>query len=184
MTFSVTASAAGLHSLTAGKGTYKSMARDFLRHHNQARVGFSEPPLVWDRSLARYARRHAGRRKLDCGMVHSMGPYGENIFWGTGWEWTASDAVATWVNEHRFYNVTDNTCAPRETCGHYTQVVWKDSLRVGCARVECLNGGVFVSCNYDPPGNWVGESPFGVGVVAVAATAVQGRLVSGPGRLG
>ncbi|XWS52169.1 hypothetical protein CRYUN_Cryun11dG0043900 [Craigia yunnanensis] len=34
-------------------------------------------------------------------------------------------------------------------CGHYTQIVWKNTRRIGCARVICDNGDVFMTCNYD-----------------------------------
>ena len=52
-------------------------------------------------------------------------------------------------------------CAAGKVCGHYTQVVWRDSTAIGCARVDCNNGGgVFITCNYNPPGNYVGRSPY------------------------
>ncbi|CAL2279505.1 unnamed protein product [Prunus armeniaca] len=31
---------------------------------------------------------------------------------------------------------------------------------LGCARVQCSNGWWFVTCNYDPPGNYVGQRPY------------------------
>ncbi|XVF08006.1 hypothetical protein REPUB_Repub06bG0188000 [Reevesia pubescens] len=61
-----------------------------------------------------------------------------------------------------FYDPKSNTCAKGEMCGHYTQVLWKDTVRVGCARVKCCNGkGFYVIYNYDPPGNYINEHPFG-----------------------
>ena len=53
------------------------------------------------------------------------------------------------------YNHATNTCsAPSgQSCGHYTQVVWRASTAIGCARVVCSNNaGVFIICNYYPPG--------------------------------
>ena len=44
-------------------------------------------------------------------------------------------------------------------CGHYTQVVWRKSLRVGCGMATCGATEVWV-CNYDPAGNWDGERPY------------------------
>ena len=97
----------------------------------------------------------------DCKMIHSYGPYGENIFWGGRDHWTASEAVESWVRENEFYDPDNNHCAAGEMCGHYTQVVWKSSVRVGCTRMKCATGGVLVFCEYDPPGNYVNENPFG-----------------------
>ncbi|CAA6657659.1 unnamed protein product [Spirodela intermedia] len=39
-------------------------------------------------------------------------------------------------------------------------MVWRNSVRVGCARVRCGNGSFFVTCNYDPPGNVGGKRPY------------------------
>jgi hypothetical protein len=50
-------------------------------------------------------------------------------------------------------------CYPGEVCGHFTQLVWNDTEFVGCGRSECFAGGVFITCSYDPPGNWKGEVP-------------------------
>ncbi|KAJ1396583.1 Ves allergen [Sesbania bispinosa] len=70
------------------------------------------------------------------------------------------DAVRLWVNEKADYDYNSNSCASGKQCGHYTQVVWKNTKRVGCAKVRCNNGGTFITCNYDPPGNYVGQRPY------------------------
>lgn len=150
----------GLVSFTGGKGSYKKMAHEFLEAHNDVRALAGEMPYVWDKKVARYARRWAEKRRDNCDTIHSHGPYGENMFWGTGWDWKAKEAVRSWAREHINYNRTDMSCRPGKLCGHFTQIVWNSTVRVGCARVECYNGGVIISCNYDPPGNYVGEDPF------------------------
>ena len=47
------------------------------------------------------------------------------------------------------------------TCGHYTQIVWRTSVNLGCALVDCPNlqyrGTVL--CNYGPGGN-SGGAPY------------------------
>ncbi|EXB23434.1 hypothetical protein L484_005724 [Morus notabilis] len=140
---------------------HMALSRQFVHAHNTVRRQLNQPLLTWDRGLARYARRSASRRFFDCKMVHSYGPYGENIFWGGRDHWTAAEAVESWIREAQFYNPDTNECTPGEMCGHYTQVVWRDTLRVGCARMRCLNGGLLVFCEYDPPGNYINENPFG-----------------------
>ncbi|XP_074580937.1 pathogenesis-related protein 1A-like [Curcuma longa] len=136
--------------------------RQYLQAHNQVRVAEGEPPLEWSPEVARYARRWASNRRLDCAMVHSQGPYGENIFWGAvGGSWTPDRAVGAWAEEAAYYDRATNTCAEGQMCGHYTQMVWNSTAKVGCALVECFAGaGYIVVCSYDPPGNYVGESPF------------------------
>lgn len=47
---------------------------------------------------------------------------------------------------------------PRSTgTGHFTQVVWKDSKNLGVGVSKNSKNQVFVVCNYDPPGNYVGQ---------------------------
>ncbi|KAF8760534.1 hypothetical protein HU200_010071 [Digitaria exilis] len=139
----------------------------FLSPHNAARAEVAVANLTWNATLATYARRYAARRAAeDCKLVHSRGPYGENIFWGSAHgggrdEWAAADAVASWVKEKASYDCESNRCAARRKCGHYTQVVWAGTKRLGCAAVECGDGGgTFIICSYDPPGNVDGKPPY------------------------
>ncbi|XP_006658252.1 pathogenesis-related protein PRB1-2-like [Oryza brachyantha] len=140
--------------------------QDFVNPHNSARSDVGVGPVTWNETVAAYAQAYANQRQGDCRLVHSncTGKYGENLFWGSaGGNWTAASAVAAWVSEKQWYNHTTNTCsAPSgKSCGHYTQVVWRSSTAIGCARVVC-NGtlGVFITCNYSPPGNYIGQSPY------------------------
>ncbi|KAM7259495.1 hypothetical protein ACFE04_015236 [Oxalis oulophora] len=147
-------------SLTRAHGAL-SLANAFLEPHNAARATLNLAPLVWDQTLASYAQGYANERKDDCELIHSNGPYGENIFWGSGSGWKPAQAVLAWMDEGKYYNYESNSCDEGEECGHYTQVVWRDTTSLGCALVNCLGGrGVFVTCNYDPPGNYYGEEPY------------------------
>nr|QYF06695.1 pathogenesis-related protein 1k [Allium sativum]QYF06696.1 pathogenesis-related protein 1k [Allium sativum] len=135
--------------------------QDYINAHNQARAAVGVGPVSWDRNVAAYAQNYANKRAGDCQLIHSGGPYGENIFAGWGKPWSGLDAVASWVSEKRYYDYNSNTCADGEVCGHYTQVVWANSVRIGCARVRCNTGGYFITCNYNPPGNYQGQWPYG-----------------------
>ena len=64
-----------------------------------------------------------------------------------------------WVDERRAFNAGYNACASGAVCGHYTQVVWKNTKLVGCGIASCGNSEIWV-CNYSPPGNYVGERPY------------------------
>ncbi|KAL2537290.1 CAP superfamily protein [Forsythia ovata] len=132
--------------------------QDFLSTHNEARAQVGVPPLVWNDTVAAYALNYANERRADCELAHSEGPYGENLAEGWG-KLAAGDAVSLWVGERSCYEYDSNSCVDGE-CLHYTQVVWRDSVHLGCARVQCSNGWLFVICNYDPPGNYIGQRPY------------------------
>ncbi|XP_027338842.1 pathogenesis-related protein 1-like [Abrus precatorius] len=132
---------------------------DYLNAHNAARSQVGVPNLVWDDTVAAFASNYANQRKGDCKLIHSGDHrYGENLAMSTG-DLSGTGAVKLWVDEKANYNHDSNTCVGGE-CRHYTQVVWKNSVRLGCAKVRCNNGGTFIGCNYDPPGNYVGQKPY------------------------
>ncbi|CDO97323.1 unnamed protein product [Coffea canephora] len=132
--------------------------QDYLNVHNSARSQVGVGPMTWDTTVAAYAQNYANQRISDCNLVHSQGPYGENLAKGTG-TFTGTAAANLWVAEKPYYNYTSNSCVGGE-CLHYTQVVWRDSVRLGCARVQCTNSWWFVICSYDPPGNYIGQRPY------------------------
>ncbi|XP_021911913.1 pathogenesis-related protein 1-like [Carica papaya] len=134
--------------------------QDFLNAHNAARARDGVGPMRWDNKVAAFAQNYVNQLKSTCRLVHSSGPYGENLAWGSP-DLAGTAAVKMWVDEKPFYDYNSNTCAPGKVCGHYTQVVWRNSVRLGCARARCNNGGTIISCNYDPPGNFNGQRPFG-----------------------
>lgn len=133
--------------------------KDFLYAHNKARAQVGVQPLTWNNTIAAYAQGYATHRLGNCEMEHSQGPYGENLAEGYGYQFTAVDAVTMWVGEKPNYDYRSNSCVGDE-CLHYTQVVWHDSVHLGCARLKCHNDWWFVICSYDPPGNYEGERPY------------------------
>ncbi len=70
---------------------------------------------------------------------------------------TAAEAVNGWAAEAPGYDIRTNACAG--VCGHYTQIVWASPRAVGCAVASNGYRQVWV-CDYDPPGNIVGERPY------------------------
>ncbi|KAJ1403692.1 Pathogenesis-related protein 1-like, SCP domain [Sesbania bispinosa] len=133
---------------------------DFENAHNAARSQVGVPPLKWDDTVAAYALNYANQNKgPNCKDTdHSNGPYGENLAWDSG-DVSGAEAVRRWVDEKANYDYSSNSCDG--VCGHYTQVVWRDSVRLGCAKVKCdNNGGTFIICNYDPAGNVDGQKPY------------------------
>ena len=131
-----------------------------LERHEFWRADVGLGPLEWSDEMAVLADDWAKKLAKNCGFKHRPNNnYGENLFYGTAGYYTAADAVNAWGEEKADYNYAKNKCKPNKMCGHYTQIVWKTTTKVGCAKSIC-NGNVIWVCNYDPPGNWVGEKPY------------------------
>ena len=154
----------GLPPLRPGQPDATGEPRDFagmVDAHNRARRAVGVPPLQWSAQLAATAQSWANRLGGEgCAMRHSRASgLGENLAWASGRQMSPAAVVALWVDEARAYNRAANSCAPGAICGHYTQVVWRNTRFVGCGLAECGNSEVWV-CNYSPPGNYNGERAF------------------------
>ncbi|KAL2342008.1 hypothetical protein Fmac_009948 [Flemingia macrophylla] len=129
---------------------------DYVNAHNGARAEVGVENVAWDDSVAAFAQNYANERKVDCELIHSGGGgnYGENLAMSSG-DLSGTDAVKLWVDEKPYYDYYSNSCVEGQECLHYTQVVWRKSVAIGCAKVRCDNGGTFITCNYSPPGNYL-----------------------------
>ena len=83
--------------------------------------------------------------------------YGENIY--SSWSSTRAkirggDAVDSWYKETDQHTFGEE--ARSMNTGHFTQVVWAASLRLGVGLAQ-KEGKVIVVANYDPPGNCRGR---------------------------
>lgn len=123
--------------------------------HNRVRAEHCAPPLVWSDALAAEAEAWAAHLAASgCAFRHSSSEHGENLAAGTTGALDDDGVVAMWAAEEEHYDFRRPGFSMRT--GHFTQVVWKDSLAVGCARVTCGRQDTWV-CNYDPAGNVEGD---------------------------
>jgi hypothetical protein len=131
--------------------------------HNAARCAVASdtplPPLSHSQALTDVAQAYADSLAAQgCPLMHSGGPYGENLFWGSG-SYGADEVVGAWLTEEScFSNGPFDACSC--TCGHYSQIVWRTSTMLGCGVGNCPGGGEVWVCNYDPPGNFLGQNPY------------------------
>ncbi|KAJ1396587.1 CAP domain [Sesbania bispinosa] len=58
--------------------------RDYLNAHNRARSEVGVGPITWDATVAAYAQNYVNSLRGSCQLVHSEGPYGENLAWSSG----------------------------------------------------------------------------------------------------
>ena len=135
-----------------------SLPREIVAAHNFERKRVGAPALVWSERLAAYAQQWADTLLSQRRFHHRPNHvYGENLYEISGAPASASEVVRAWADEGRDFNYRANAC--RGMCGHYTQIVWRDTRRVGCAVARNSIQEIWV-CNYDPPGNVVGERPY------------------------
>ncbi|KAI3474042.1 hypothetical protein Pfo_028830 [Paulownia fortunei] len=148
--------------------TFNWEQQEYLKAHNDLRRKVGVLPLVWDPNLTAEAHAWAEQRRGDCNYrSHSSNQYGENIYWMNYKEFTPTDVVQWWFNEYKLYDHKTNVCRCRPEragceCGHYLNVVWSTTKRVGCSgAVYCDDQkGVYVVCEYDPAGLIPGINPF------------------------
>lgn len=149
--------------------------------HNETREALDLPDLTWSPEIAEFAQQWSDTlAQEECGTIEhrDQNRYGENIAirgsTRAGDTFTPEDAVAGWVSEVACWEFgtingtesCDTACVQdlnSNGCGHYTQVVWRNTQRVGCGYSTCVARGfnfeVWV-CNYDPPGNFIGQAPY------------------------
>ncbi|VFQ75257.1 unnamed protein product [Cuscuta campestris] len=139
-------------------------AQEFLDAHNRARTEVGVGPLAWSQTLANATSLavRVQRDKQNCSFADLSGSkYGGNQLWAGGMAVTPRTAVEHWVGEKNFYSYANNSCISDHKCGVYTQVVWKESVELGCAQATCAKGQTTLTiCFYNPPGNIVGERPY------------------------
>ncbi len=148
---------------------------ELVATHNHWRATVGVPPLTYSAALAASSQSWANQLKQtqQCKMKHSKseGAYGENLYWASAVLWSdgkrelqkvlSSKVVDDWASERTDYNYQLNSCTPGKMCGHFTQVVWRSTTKVGCAIAICEDSKEQVwVCQYQPAGNWVGEKPY------------------------
>lgn len=140
----------------------KVLHSDCLDPHNAARKAVGVPDIAWSDEIAKEAQSWANYlASIGCPVNHGGNDmYGQNLD-SSNPPHTCTEAVNRWVAEkaHYHYGRFPNYCDSGYSCGHYTQVVWKDTQFVGCGTARCGDSAVLV-CDYYPPGNYLGEYPY------------------------
>ncbi|KAK6752973.1 hypothetical protein RB195_012529 [Necator americanus] len=159
----------------------------FLDFHNGARLrvakgiepkngGYLNPAknmykLVYDCKVEASALRNA----LRCVYGHSndRNGLGENIYRTTALNFdknkAAKEASQLWWDELKKFGVGKSTNLTEEMwylkggkIGHYTQMAWDRTRKLGCAVTHC-NHMTYVVCQYGPGGNYMNKLIYSVG---------------------
>jgi pathogenesis-related protein 1 len=156
----------------AGTGSALSddEAKALVAFHNEKRKEVKVPEVTWSKDVAAFAQEWADHVAETGEIMHRprdgdfKQKYGENMAWGAG-DFGVQDGAALWYGEKKAYD-DGKQKLPDDLAdiGHYTQMVWKTSLKIGAGKAVVkkgkLKGWTVIVCNYDPPGNYDGEKPY------------------------
>lgn len=117
-----------------------------LNSTNTFRAQHNATSLTWNNTLASSASTLTYRCQLKHSSTRNIG---ENT--AAGYK-NVTSTIDAWGNERREYDFGNEGGFDKDT-GHFTQLVWKATRSVGCARRLCGELGWFVVCQYEPPGN-------------------------------
>ena len=167
--YALAAGAAAVPS--AAQSGIEAQARQFparvLALHNIERAAAGVPLLTWDPQLgieaARYAVQLAITRRFAHSAASSRRNTGENLWMGTRGAFPLENMVYSWSSEKRLFKAGVFPAISRsgnwQEVGHYTQMVWPGTRRVGCALATSASADYLV-CRYDPSGNVHGKPLF------------------------
>ena len=128
--------------------------------HNQERARWGVHPLTWDPALAASADRYAAELARTGRWGHSPKSWrpgqGENLWMGTRGAYSVDAMLGGWLSEKRWFRPGVFPAVSRtgnwSDVGHYTQMVTRNSTRVGCA-IRSSGSHDYLVCRYNPSGN-------------------------------
>ncbi len=139
-----------------------------LGMHNEERESLGLSPLAWDSALAADAARYARQMAQTNLFRHSPRasraiPSGENLWMGSRGLYDYELMVGSFLDEKRYFRRSGilpdlSTTGRWEDVGHYTQIIWRSTRKVGCALAEGQSYDYLV-CRYFPAGNVFGQNP-------------------------
>lgn len=137
-----------------------------LSVHNQERELLGLNKLEWSTELQKDAENYAKHLAKTDTFEHSkQNNQGENLYYeynslsitkkpferaSISWLDEKKDFVYSPIkNDNNFFKI-----------GHYTQMIWKDTTKVGIGAYVNKKGNVYVVARYFPPGNFLGKYPY------------------------
>ncbi|HEX8620810.1 MAG TPA: CAP domain-containing protein [Allosphingosinicella sp.] len=154
--------------LAGATGRLTSLDARLLAAHNRERSAAGVEPLAWDPELAAEAAAWGSELAASGAFEHDPDtdgedPQGENLWAGTKGAYAPEEMVEGWIEEKKHFRpgrFPDNSATGDfADVGHYTQLMWRETDRVGCALAPGEEEEVLV-CRYRTAGNVVGERPF------------------------
>jgi hypothetical protein len=153
-----------LAAAAATPAAAQSFAAEFpariLAAHNAERARAGVPPLMWDNALgtaaAAYAQQMAMTGRFEHSNRQARPNTGENLWMGSHGAFSLEVMVGGWTSEKRFFLAgvfpNNSRTGNWEDVGHYTQMIWPTTTRIGCALASTPRIDYLV-CRYAGKGN-------------------------------
>ncbi|WKY06934.1 hypothetical protein Q1695_006816 [Nippostrongylus brasiliensis] len=164
-------------------GMTDSVRRVFLNTHNkyrslvakgQASGLYGRAPsaarmlkMVYDCNIEKTAMQHTRKCRFGHSPRSSRPNLGENVYvrWGRRetFEQAAKQSCDSWFEELKTAGMppsnilTSRVFNRPKAIGHYTQMVWQNTYKIGCAVVNCQGSMTLVTCQYGPAGNMLNQ---------------------------
>lgn len=155
----------GLAQAARDEGRLRAVMLD---RHNAERESLGLAPLEWDAALAADAARYAESMARSGRFAHSTAadraiPSGENLWMGSRGLYDYQTMVGGFIDEKRYWRrggrLPDISTTGRwQDVGHYSQMIWRGTRKLGCALGEGADFDYLV-CRYVPAGNMFGQGP-------------------------
>ncbi|CAH1258722.1 GLIPR2 [Branchiostoma lanceolatum] len=163
-------------------GELTEFEQNCLDNHNKKREADGAPEMYWCKACGEEATKYAKKLKANYDanprsypLKHSTQAertwsvngrnvvHGENLYW----TWSSApscsgsskfeNAIEAWYDEKKYYKALRRRGRPVtpygvRLYGHYTQMVWKGSVGVGCGRSGDAGNHILV-CMYETAGN-------------------------------
>ncbi len=150
-----------------GIGYSAAEIKRVLDEHNRLRREVGLTDLTWDPRLALHSQTWADTMAREQAFEHSKGSgEGENIAYAKGYNRFQSIdlALSGWGEKEKILYLERNEPVVGgkgfDGVGHYTQMVWHETTRVGMATAMAADGKFYTCARYLPVGNIVGERPY------------------------
>ncbi|XP_067940475.1 cysteine-rich venom protein pseudechetoxin-like [Watersipora subatra] len=152
---------------STSSGVSEPDKRIIVNKHNQLRSSQGAgdmQKMVWDDEIASIAQRWADNCKNshdEYRAIPGRFSVGQNLAWGYK---TWDGAMQAWYDEVDDFTYGSESANRFSAVGHYTQMVWASSAKIGCGYAYCTNlNAEFYVCNYGPAGNYDWWIPYKAG---------------------
>jgi glioma pathogenesis-related protein 2 len=147
--------------------TDDAFLQGILEQVNNYRAKHGAPSVQLDPELVEYAKSRARTICTENGLSYGHQGLregtGENLSWQASsgeTPGTSAGAVNSWYSEIKNYDFANPSASNGKPTGHFTQVVWKGSTKVGAGRVFGRGAEwweTYIVLDFSPAGNMAGQ---------------------------